>query len=105
MPSSSFIQQPSFWVKVAGVTSPEFFGCVDGDDGDAHESSLGDEDTVDEPARCGADGVSKWERVVNIDLRAWKSYERECKAQFLTSLVSSATAGCILSNSDVNASR
>ena len=106
-PSSSFIMiriQPTFRVKLIRVTSPQSLRAVDSNNGDTDPSAFGDEDSVDELARGGADGVSEWERVVDIDLRKWKM--RRFKSHKLhTSLLSSATLGCFLNTSDVNASR
>jgi len=73
VPSSIRIRtQPPCRVKLARVPSPEFLGHVDANDGDAYESAFSDEDAVDELAGGGADGVGKWEGVVDSDLGTWK---------------------------------
>ena len=54
------------------------------------------------------DGVGELEGVVGMDLRKWKierGFKRSYESQLHTSLVISGTLGCVLNNSDVNASR
>ena len=54
------------------------------------------------------DGVGELEGVVDMDLRKWKmkrGFKRSYELELHTSLVISGTLGCILNNSDVNASR
>jgi len=108
---SSFIQiqtQPPFRVKLARVTSPQFLGHVDANDGNADDSAFSDENAVDEIAGCGADRVGEWKGVVDIGLPKWKikrRFKRSYRSQLHTSLVNSGTLGCVLSTSDVNASR
>ena len=100
--------QPPVGVKFACIISPQFLGHIDPNDGDADGSPFGEKDVVDELAGRGADGVGEWEGVVDIDLREWKVktiFKRSCKSQLHTSLINSGALGCVLSTSDVNASR
>ena len=87
--------QPPFGVKLIRVLSPQDLGLVDGNNGDADDSALGDKDAVDKLAGGGADRVSEWERIVNMDLKMEdeKVFNREFKTQLLTSLSSWGTLG------------
>ena len=68
--SSIMIQiQPSFRVKLTRVRSPQDLGRVDANDRNADGSAFGDKDTVDELAGGGANGVSEWNGVFDMDLR------------------------------------
>jgi len=85
--SSSFIQiqtQPPFRVKLARVTSPQFLGHVDANDGDADDSAFSDENAVDEIAGCGADRVGEWEGVVDIGLAKMKGQDQDSKGHNYT---------------------
>ena len=42
---------------------------IDGNNRDADDCAFGDEDTFNDLAECGADGLGKGERIVNLGLR------------------------------------